>query len=96
MWGPGAPRFEGRTITVPEATCYPRPLQEHIPILVRGSGERRTLALVARHADACNLFGDPGTVRHKLAVLREHSEAVGRFAPVIAALGREAPAAPGR
>ena len=59
MWGKGAPRFEGRAITVAEAICYPRPLQEHVPILVGGSGERRTLRLVAQHADACNLFGDP-------------------------------------
>jgi alkanesulfonate monooxygenase SsuD/methylene tetrahydromethanopterin reductase-like flavin-dependent oxidoreductase (luciferase family) len=78
MWGPGAPRFEGRTITVPEAVCYPRPLQDRIPILVGGSGERRTLRLVARHADACNLFGDPQTVRRKLAVLRGHCAAEGR------------------
>jgi F420-dependent oxidoreductase-like protein len=78
MWGPGSPRFEGRTLTVEAATCYPRPLQERIPILVGGSGERRTLRLVARHADACNLFGDPDTVRHKLAVLREHCAAEGR------------------
>ena len=78
MWGKGAPRFEGRTITVEEAVCYPRPLQERIPILVGGSGERTTLRLVARHADACNLFGDPDTVRHKLAVLREHCATEGR------------------
>ena len=84
MWGPGAPRFEGRTVTVGEATCYPRPLQERIPILVGGSGERRTLRLVARHADACNLFGDPDTVRHKLAVLREHCAAERRDPATIA------------
>ena len=78
MWGPGSPRFEGRTVVVEAATCYPRPLQERIPILVGGAGERRTLRLVARHADACNLFGDPDTVRHKLAVLREHCAAEGR------------------
>ncbi len=78
MWGKGAPRFEGRTITVEEAVCYPRPLQEHIPILVGGSGEKVTLRLVARHADACNLFGDPDIVRHKVAVLHEHCASEGR------------------
>ncbi len=78
MWGPGAPRFEGRTVTVAEATCYPRPLQERIPILVGGSGEKRTLRLVARHADACNLFGDADTVRRKVGVLREHCAAESR------------------
>jgi alkanesulfonate monooxygenase SsuD/methylene tetrahydromethanopterin reductase-like flavin-dependent oxidoreductase (luciferase family) len=78
MWGPGSPRFEGRTITVSEATCYPRPLQERLPILVGGSGEKRTLRLVARHADACNLFGAPDVVRRKLAILREHCATEGR------------------
>jgi F420-dependent oxidoreductase-like protein len=78
MWGRGSPRFEGRTLTVEAATCYPRPLQERIPILVGGSGERRTLRLVARHADACNLFGDPHTVRRKLAVMADHCAAEGR------------------
>jgi F420-dependent oxidoreductase-like protein len=78
MWGPGAPSFKGRTIEVSQTICYPRPLQERIPILVGGSGERRTLRLVARHADACNLFGDPATVARKLAVLHEHCAAEGR------------------
>jgi alkanesulfonate monooxygenase SsuD/methylene tetrahydromethanopterin reductase-like flavin-dependent oxidoreductase (luciferase family) len=78
MWGPGAPPFNGRTISVREAVCYPRPLQERIPILVGGGGERRTLRLVARHADACNLFGEPEAVRAKLAVLHAHCAAEGR------------------
>jgi F420-dependent oxidoreductase-like protein len=78
MWGRGSPPFEGRTLSAEAAVCYPRPLQERIPILVGGSGERRTLRLVARHADACNLFGDPDTVRRKVAVLREHCAAEGR------------------
>jgi F420-dependent oxidoreductase-like protein len=78
MWGSGSPPYEGRTIRVPAATCYPRPLQERIPILVGGSGERRTLQLVARHADACNLFGDPPTVRRKLEILHAHCATEGR------------------
>jgi F420-dependent oxidoreductase-like protein len=78
LWGPGSPPFDGRTIRVAEATCYPRPLQEHIPILVGGQGERRTLRLVAQYADACNLRGDPDTVVHKLAVLARHCDDVGR------------------
>jgi F420-dependent oxidoreductase-like protein len=78
MWGKGAPPFEGRHVKLAAATCYPRPLQEHVPILVGGSGERRTLRLVARHADACNLFGDPDSVRHKVAVLHDHCAAEDR------------------
>jgi len=78
LWGPGSPSFVGKTFSVPEALCYPRPLQEHIPILVGGGGERRTLRLVARYADAANFMGDEAAVRHKIAVLHEHCEAVGR------------------
>jgi len=78
MWGPGSPAFEGRLISVPEAMCYPRPLQEKIPILVGGSGEQRTLDLVARYADACNLLGGAETVRHKLEILERHCDKVGR------------------
>jgi F420-dependent oxidoreductase-like protein len=78
MWGKGAPAFKGRLIEVPEAMCYPRPVQEHIPVLVGGSGERKTLRLVAQYADACNLFGDAAMITRKLAVLRDHCAAVGR------------------
>ena len=83
MWGPGAPAFEGATIKVAEALCYPRPIQDRIPILIGGSGERKTLRLVAQYADACNLFGDAATVRHKVDVLRGHCAEVGRDSAAI-------------
>ncbi len=78
MWGPGQPPFEGKRISIPEAMCYPRPLQERIPILVGGAGEKRTLRLVAEYADACNLFGDAEAVRSKIEVLHRHCRDVGR------------------
>jgi F420-dependent oxidoreductase-like protein len=71
--------FEGhatratRILNSPQALSRPRP-----PILVGGGGELRTLRLVARYADACNVFGAPEQVAHKYAVLRGHCEAVGR------------------
>ncbi len=78
LWGPGTKGFEGAVLHVPEAICYPRPLQDPLPILVGGQGERRTLRLVARHADACNLFGPPEVVAHKRAVLDAHCADVDR------------------
>ena len=58
--------------------CYPRPLQAHVPIVVGGSGEHRTLRLVARYADGCNLFGEPDVVARKVAVLARHCHEIGR------------------
>jgi alkanesulfonate monooxygenase SsuD/methylene tetrahydromethanopterin reductase-like flavin-dependent oxidoreductase (luciferase family) len=63
---------------VPEALSYPRPLQEHVPLLVGGAGERRTLRLAAKFADLANVFGDAATVAHKTAVLKAHCADVGR------------------
>ena len=78
LWGPGAKSFTGKVLAVPEAMAYPRPVQDPVPILVGGGGERRTLALAARHADACNVMGDPATVAHKIEVLHRHCEAADR------------------
>jgi F420-dependent oxidoreductase-like protein len=79
MFTQDSPSFEGRHYTIHQAFNRPRPLQPAgPPILVGGSGERRTLRLVAKYADACNLFGDVKTIEHKLSVLERHCEEVGR------------------
>ena len=78
MWGPGTVDFEGLTISVKGADCYPRPLQDHIPLLVGGQGPRRTLALAAQYADAVNLKGDPELVRTAVETLRKHAGDIGR------------------
>jgi alkanesulfonate monooxygenase SsuD/methylene tetrahydromethanopterin reductase-like flavin-dependent oxidoreductase (luciferase family) len=56
----------------------PRPVQEHLPIMVGGSGEQKTLPIVAGWADIWNAFGSPEVLAHKDAVLRRHCEVVGR------------------
>jgi F420-dependent oxidoreductase-like protein len=79
MFTSEAPTFSGRYYQVSQALNNPRPVRPSgIPILVGGGGERRTLRLVAKYADACNLFGDLATVRHKLSVLGQHCQEVGR------------------
>jgi F420-dependent oxidoreductase-like protein len=62
----------GRTLNSPQVLSKPRPR-----ILIGGSGEKKTLRLVAQYADACNLFGGPD-LAHKLDVLREHCANLGR------------------
>ena len=79
MLSEAAPTVTGRHYSVAGALNFPRPIRPTgIPILVGGSGERRTLRLVARYADACNVMGDPATVRRKLEILARHCEAEGR------------------
>ena len=79
MFTEDAPSFTGRHYRIDKAVNRPRPVRPGgPPILVGGSGERKTLRLVAQYADACNLFGSVDEIRHKLEVLRGHCEAVGR------------------
>ena len=71
--------FNGKYYQIRNAYCNPKPIQKPSPpILVGGSGERKTLKIVAKYADACNLFGSPETVRKKLDVLKDHCKSVGR------------------
>jgi F420-dependent oxidoreductase-like protein len=79
MFTEEAPSFDGRYYRVHEVRNVPRPIQAGgPPIMIGGSGEKRTLALVAQYADMCNITGDAATIRHKLGVLHEHCAAVGR------------------
>lgn len=78
LWGPGSKAFVGRRLEVTEATCYPRPIQNPLPIIIGGGGEHRTLRLVAEHGSGCNLTSDPGVLSHKLDVLSNHCSSVGR------------------
>jgi F420-dependent oxidoreductase-like protein len=78
MWSGRVAGFEGRHYRLAETLDVPGPLRRpHPPILIGGGGERKTLRLVARHADACNLFTWEGVpvVRRKLDVLRRHCDA---------------------
>jgi alkanesulfonate monooxygenase SsuD/methylene tetrahydromethanopterin reductase-like flavin-dependent oxidoreductase (luciferase family) len=71
--------FDGRRVNAERLLNSPQALSRpRVPIMVGGGGERVTLRLVARYADACNVFGAPDMLRHKYAVLRRHCAEVGR------------------
>ncbi len=79
MFDGGPATLEGKRHRIDGALNRPRPINPGgPPILVGGGGERRTLAIAARYADACNIFGDPSGIRHKLSVLESHCERAGR------------------
>jgi F420-dependent oxidoreductase-like protein len=81
MWDPdNNGEFKGRHYELAETLCVPEPISRpHPPILIGGSGERKTLRLVARYAEACNLFAStPTEVARKLEVLQRHCDAEGR------------------
>src|SRR2546426_12579447 len=79
MWTQEEAVFEGKYYQVCGAINQPKGIQKpHIPLLIGGGGEKVTLRLVAQYADACNIGGDIPTIKHKLAVLKQHCEQLGR------------------
>ena len=73
------PTFEGRYYRIKEARNIPRPVQAGgPPIMIGGSGPKRTLKAVARYADICNVFGGPDTLRKNVEILHNHCADVGR------------------
>ncbi|WP_432069960.1 LLM class F420-dependent oxidoreductase [Streptomyces sp. AA1529] len=80
MWSDDTGPYIGHHYRLAETICSPAPEQQAgLPIVIGGMGEKKTLRLVARYADACNLFAfDPGEVAHKLDVLNRHCDTEGR------------------
>ncbi len=81
MWSGNEEPFNGKYYHLERLLNSPQPVQKpHPPILIGGTGERKTLRLVAQYADACNIFARLGKdeLRRKLQILREHCASVGR------------------
>lgn len=79
MFTEHATTFHGKWFRVTDAMNVPKPIRAGgPPVLIGGSGERKTLRMVAQYADACNVFGEPGQVRHLMDVLDGHCERLGR------------------
>jgi F420-dependent oxidoreductase-like protein len=70
--------FDGRWYHLEQAPCEPKPVQDHLPLLLGVSGEQIAMGIAARHADIWNYWGTPDTLPHKLAVLDAHCERLGR------------------
>jgi alkanesulfonate monooxygenase SsuD/methylene tetrahydromethanopterin reductase-like flavin-dependent oxidoreductase (luciferase family)/predicted kinase len=77
LWATGTKAYAGDRVELPETTSYPRPVH-NIPVIVGGNGERRTLDIAARLADACNLPSREDVLTQKLAVLDRHLAKAGR------------------
>ena len=79
MWSDDNGPYQGKHYQLAETLCSPAPVSSPRPrILIGGSGERKTLRLVAVYADACNLSGEAATIAHKLEVLHRHCDEAGR------------------
>ncbi|MBU2697312.1 LLM class F420-dependent oxidoreductase [Pimelobacter sp. 30-1] len=80
MWSDDDGPFEGEHYRLAETICVPPAVRGRVPVVIGGSGERKTLRLVAHYGDACNLFTGEGPdgVAHKLDVLRRHCDDAGR------------------
>jgi F420-dependent oxidoreductase-like protein len=79
MWSEENGPYKGKHYTLDETICQPQPLREpRPPIMIGGGGEKKTLRLVAKYADACNVSGNGQEIAHKFDVLKRHCDDVGR------------------
>jgi F420-dependent oxidoreductase-like protein len=95
MWSDNNGEYKGKHYQLAETLCVPAPISApHPMIMIGGGGEKKTLLLVARYGDACNVFGTSvEDVRHKLDVLRGHCDAEGRdYDTIVKTIGMTVPA----
>ena len=70
--------FDGQYYQLNSASLEPKPVQNPLPLMIGGGGERVTLRITAQYADEWNVWGDPAILRHKMRILDQHCAAVGR------------------
>ena len=70
--------FEGKYYRLTDAALEPKPVQQPLPLLIGGGGEKVTLRIAAKYAEEWNYWGDPATIRHKMSVLDRHCDELGR------------------
>ncbi|MEM7017218.1 MAG: LLM class F420-dependent oxidoreductase [Pseudomonadota bacterium] len=70
--------FDGEFYQLKRAPLEPKPKQDKLPLMIGGGGEKRTLLIAAKYADEWNVWGDVETLIHKMSVLDQHCESIGR------------------
>ena len=70
--------FDGEFYQLKNAAMEPKPKQDNLPLMIGGGGEKVTLRIVAKYADEWNVWGDVDTLIHKMSVLDQHCEDIGR------------------
>ncbi len=78
LWGDAEANFEGEFYRLQAAPLEPKPIQESLPLMIGGGGERVTLRITAQYADEWNVWGTVDTLRHKMSILDQHCDAVRR------------------
>lgn len=70
--------FDGKFYQLKDAPLEPKPIQQPLPLLIGGGGEKVTLRITAQYADEWNVWGTPETLKHKMSILDAHCEKLGR------------------
>lgn len=78
LYAPGKANYQGQYYQLTDATLEPKPVQQPLPLMIGGGGEKVTLRITAQYADEWNVWGTVDTLKHKMSVLDRHCETLGR------------------